>query len=133
MCDQQRLRSACAYVQSDQSLCKSLEYSMNVMLLTEHHLEFLSLTRGCTGSSESTLVKMPHCWKSMSRLICFLLRITDGAIFFKKNNLYYLKWPLSQRASACNQEIPQLQIFYNLAVFIAPICTLSHTLFIAEL
>ena len=25
-------------------------------LLTEHHLEFLCLTRGCTGSSESTLV-----------------------------------------------------------------------------
>ena len=37
---------------------------MSVKLLTEHHLEFLSLKRGCTGSSESTLVKMPHCWKS---------------------------------------------------------------------
>ena len=30
---------------------------MSVKLLTEHHLEFLSLTGGCTGSSESTLVK----------------------------------------------------------------------------
>ena len=37
---------------------------MIVRLLTEHNLEFLSLKRGCTGSSESTLVKMPHCWKS---------------------------------------------------------------------
>ena len=37
---------------------------MSVKLLTEHHLEFLSLKGGCTGSSESTLVKMPHCWKS---------------------------------------------------------------------
>ena len=37
---------------------------MNFKLLTEQHLEFLSLTGGCTGSSESTLVKMPHCWKS---------------------------------------------------------------------
>ena len=64
MCDQQRLRSACAYVQSDQSLCSSLEYSMNVKLLTERHLEFLSLKGGGIGSSESTLVKMPHCWKS---------------------------------------------------------------------
>ena len=27
-------------------------------LLTEHHLEFL------TGLPESTLVKIPHCWKS---------------------------------------------------------------------
>ena len=37
---------------------------MTVKLLTEHNLEFLSLKGGCTGSSESTLVKMPHCWKS---------------------------------------------------------------------
>ena len=64
MCDQQSLRSACAYAQSDQSLCSSLEYSMNVKLLTEHHLEFLSLKGGCRGSSESTLVKMSNCWKS---------------------------------------------------------------------
>ena len=34
------------------------------MILTEHHLEFQSLKGGCTGSSESTLVKIPHCWKS---------------------------------------------------------------------
>ena len=37
---------------------------MNVKLLSEHHLEFLSLTGGCTGSYESTLFKMPHCRKS---------------------------------------------------------------------
>ena len=37
---------------------------MIVKLLTEHHLEFLSLKEGCTGSPESTHVKMPHCWKS---------------------------------------------------------------------
>ena len=37
---------------------------MTVKLLTEHHLEFLSIKGGCTGSSESTFVKMPHCWKS---------------------------------------------------------------------
>ena len=36
---------------------------MSVKLLTEHHLEFLSLKGGCKGSSESTHVKMPHCWK----------------------------------------------------------------------
>ena len=30
----------------------------------EHNLEFLSLKRGYTGSSGSTHVKMPHCWKS---------------------------------------------------------------------
>ena len=37
---------------------------MIVKLLSEHHLEFLSLKGGCRGSSELTHVKMPHCWKS---------------------------------------------------------------------
>ena len=37
---------------------------MTVKLLTNQHLEFLSLTGGFTGSSEFTHVKMPHCWKS---------------------------------------------------------------------
>ena len=37
---------------------------MTVKLLTEHHMKFLNLKGGCTGSSESTLVKMPRCWKS---------------------------------------------------------------------
>ena len=39
-------------------------FKKNVKLLTEHLLEFLSLKRGYTGLSESTLVKLPHCWKS---------------------------------------------------------------------
>ena len=37
---------------------------MSVKLLAEHRLHFQSLKGGCTGSSESTLVKIPHCWKS---------------------------------------------------------------------
>ena len=37
---------------------------MSVKLLTKQHLEFVSLKGSCTGSSESTHVKMPHCWKS---------------------------------------------------------------------
>ena len=63
MYDQKRLRPACAYAQTDQSLCWLLNYSMTVKLLSEPHLRFLSLKVGCTGSSESTLVKMPLCWK----------------------------------------------------------------------
>ena len=35
---------------------------MIVSLLIERHLEFLSLKGGCTCSSGSTLVKIPHCW-----------------------------------------------------------------------
>ena len=47
---------------------------MIVKLLTEHHLEFLSLKGGCRGSSESTLVKMPFCLKShaMAQLVFFV-------------------------------------------------------------
>ena len=37
---------------------------MIIKLLTEHHLEFISLKKGCRGYSESSHVKMPHCWKS---------------------------------------------------------------------
>ena len=46
---------------------------MSVKLLPEHHLEFLSLKVGCTGSSESTLVKIPQCWKShvVAQMIIF--------------------------------------------------------------
>ena len=37
---------------------------MSVKLLTEQDLEFLSLKGDYTGSSESILVKMPHCCKA---------------------------------------------------------------------
>ena len=37
---------------------------MTIRPLTGHHLEFLGLKGGCTGSPESTLVKTPHYWKS---------------------------------------------------------------------
>ena len=50
---------------------------MRVKLPTEHHLEFLSLKGGCTGSSKSTFVKMPHCWKSGVMAI-----ITSTILFF---------------------------------------------------
>ena len=72
-CALQSLRSACAYAQSDQSLCKSFEYSMTVKLLTEHHLEFLSLKGGCRGSSEFTHVKMSYCLKSHALALMTLM------------------------------------------------------------
>ena len=49
---------------------------MTVKLLTEHHLEFLSLKEGCTASCESTLVKVPHCWKSHVAAHMFLTHIS---------------------------------------------------------
>ena len=45
-------------------LIRAFASHLNIKLLTEHHLEFLSLKGGCTGLPESTLVKMPHCLKS---------------------------------------------------------------------
>ena len=81
MCDHQSLRSACAYV-SLRTFANTLEYSMNVKLLTEHHLEFLILNRGCTGSSESTLVKIQYCCKSNSvaYFMCFTVYYADLCI-----------------------------------------------------
>ena len=56
---------------------------MTVKLLTEHHLEFLSLKGGCTGSSESSLVKMPHCWEShvMVQIIFYHNQFTCSELF----------------------------------------------------
>ena len=51
---------------------------MIVKLLIEHHLEFLSLTGGCKGSSESTLVKMSNCWKSDALSHFELLSLKGG-------------------------------------------------------
>ena len=90
MCDEQSLRSACAYAQSDQSLCSSLKYSMGVKLLTEHHLELLSLKGGFTGSSESTLVKMPHCWKSHVAAQLVLNHFFANGVFHKGWSLAFL-------------------------------------------
>ena len=48
---------------------------MIVKLLTEHHLEFLSLKGGCRGSSESTLVKISNCWKSHAAAQLIVIRV----------------------------------------------------------
>ena len=56
---------------------------MIVKLLTEHHLEFLSLKRGCRGSYESSLVKMSNCWKShaLAQLYKFII-ISCSCLYF---------------------------------------------------
>ena len=72
-----------------------IEYFMIVRLLNAHHFEFLSLKQGCRGLSESTLVKMPHCWKShatgqLTNQTCCLMKLQtqcfpkiniDGTLF----------------------------------------------------
>ena len=51
---------------------------MFVKLLTEHHLECLSLKGGCRGSSESTYVKIPNCWKSHALAYIYVNAICLG-------------------------------------------------------
>ena len=104
MCDQQSLRSACAYAQSDQSFCLSLEYSMSVKLPTEHHLKYLILKGGCTGSSKSPLVKMLHCWKSrVTAQMAMMFFIVD--ILFQ-NGLPKTNAPLKSLGSRSEQPLP---------------------------
>ena len=64
---------------------------MIVKLLTEHHLEFLSLKGGCRGSSESTHVKMPHCWKShaLAQILAVQYYIDEPTAF--KHQFQYKK------------------------------------------
>ena len=52
---------------------------MSGKLLTEHHLEFLSLKGCCRGSSESALVKTSNCWKShaVAHIYLFELMLTS--------------------------------------------------------
>ena len=72
MCDQQSLRSACAYAQSDQSLCKSIEYFMVVKLLTEHHLEYLSLKEAAKARPSLHMSKCHIVGNLMHRLNMFI-------------------------------------------------------------
>ena len=125
MCDQQSLRSACTYAQSDQSLCLFLEYSMTVKLLTEHHLEFLSLKGGYTGSSESTLVKMPHCWKS--HVTSLLIPSQSSAEFhhlWMKGTVKYVNkdHPCEQNSLSFVDRclLFRCQILYKLATYNSP-------------
>ena len=62
------------------------EIFYHVKLLTEHHLEFLSLKGGCTGSPESTHAKMPYCWNRMSRLN--YISFSEDCFFFSANNIH---------------------------------------------
>ena len=80
-----KAQTSCAYAQSDQNLCLSLEYYVNIKLLNEHNLEFLSLKEGYTGSFESIHVKMPHCWKPH---VAAHLSLKTSCILKESSNAY---------------------------------------------
>ena len=70
---------------------------MIVKLLAEHHLVFLNFKRGCTGSSEYILVKMPHCWKS------------HVMAHFRTRNCQFLR----SKAYDSNQQVAALRLCNN--------------------
>ena len=123
MCDQQRLRLACAYAQSDQSHCLSLEYSMSVKLLTERHLEFLYLLGGCTGWYESALVKMPHCWKShvaaqmnfKNKKITLITPVMNELVSFPATLLLHISFSLALKGPLLS-----LKSLMGLDLFVVP-------------
>ena len=65
---------------------------MTVKLLTEQHLDVLSLKAGCTGLSESTLVKMPHCWESHVTAQLYYLASVGLCKLMYTETFFYLKW-----------------------------------------
>ena len=69
-----------AHSESDQRLCSSHEFFLTAKLLTEQHLKYLNLKGGCTDSSVSTLVKMPHCWKSHGMALIFKMKASIGVL-----------------------------------------------------
>ena len=116
MCDQQRLRPACAYAQSDLSLYLSLEYSTTVQLLAEQHLEFLSFTGSCACSSESVYVKMPHCWKS--HVLAQIPYISDlsSALLSQGKGASFVPSPATGVLSPYSEEIIEMSAYSDIWV-----------------
>ena len=80
---------------------------MTVMLLIEHPLEFLSLKRGCTGLSESTLFKMQDCWKShVAAQLCDPYQVTR-TVFQIQIHRQHIKVIVRKK----NQKSQQVQAF----------------------
>ena len=57
---------------------------MNIKLLNEHNVEFLSLKEGYTGSSESFMSKCHIVGNHMSRLICHFIRSNKDELYIFK-------------------------------------------------
>ena len=105
MSDQQRLRPACAYAQSDQSLCLSLEYSMSVKLLSEQRLEFLSYMLAVQAHLSPFMSKCHIVGNLMSRLsYIWLYRLFIPVLHQPHIYALYVKYP----------KIPDIKKKYNL-------------------
>ena len=90
---------------------------MSVKLLTEHRLEFVSLKGGCTGSSESTLVKMPHC--VAAQFMIYWLRAAGWYIHIskkrKKSDKYHKSsFSCMQCAVSCSSSLKFCCVFFSM-------------------
>ena len=87
---------------------------MNIKLLTEHHLELLSLTGGCTGLSESTLVKISHCWNSLvMALFLFIFSFEQFCINYCNEKLQQLFIELTLKSEQEEYEREGIQVRHS--------------------
>ena len=101
---------------------------MTLRLLTEQYLEFLSLKGGCTHSSESTLVKIQHYWKShVAAEMCIYSDLLQFHHLFPFS-INWLACVFAQgHLSLCNSPL----LFAG--VFLLPTSLNSHTAFVMSL
>ena len=88
---------------------------MTVKLLTKQYLEFLSLTEGYTGSSEYTLVKMPHCENHISRLIYILVSGEMAAPVEGERLVETIRKRHRKKRDAANPDPKKRRVFRNVA------------------
>ena len=82
---------------------------MIVKLLIEHHLESLSLKWGCTGLSESTLVKMSNCWKSHAASLITFDYLIGGSRYkfpYLSNSVRTCWTCISASSGWCSSPVP---------------------------
>ena len=86
---------------------------MVVKLLTELHLEFLSLKGGCRGSSESTLVKCQIVGNLMPRLFIILITCKRIIVCNKHSleNICIGTDLLDGRKRRCNTDISDIVLY----------------------
>ena len=88
---------------------------MPVQLLTEHNLEFLSLQRGCIGSSGSTLVKIHIVGNFMLRFTFLFQALT--AMVSRIRRFQFLN---NQIFAVLNRYIPQSETVVEIKHFEPP-------------
>ena len=82
---------------------------------TKFHLKFLSSTEGRTGSSESTLLKLPHCWKSQVAAHFFKNKVMI-IVFLKLANDIMFLMVIEMRMSDWTDFVGVISVCFNVQV-----------------